>query len=56
MWDGDVKGCELSIEGAASLKFWEWSDEGDFEGAGDDLDSARSPCMILFPMCAALVP
>ena len=55
-WDGNVKGCELSIEGAASLKFRERSDEGEFEGAGDDLDSARSLCMILLPMCAALTP
>ena len=55
-WDGNVKGCELSIEGVASLKFRERSDEGEFEGAGDDLDSARSLCMILLPMCAALAP
>ena len=52
-WDSDVKGRELSIEGAAGLKFRERSDEGEFEGAGDDLDGARSPCVILLPMCAA---
>ena len=56
MWDGNMKGRELSIEGAAGLKFWEWSDEGEFEGVGDDLDSARSLCVILLPMCAALAP
>ena len=56
MWDGDVKGRELSIEGAAGLKFQEQSDEGEFEGAGDDLGSARSLCVILLPMCAALTP
>ena len=54
-WD-DVKGRKLSIEGSASLKIREWSDEGEFEGAGDDLDSARSLCVILLPMCAALAP
>ena len=51
-WDGNVKGCKLSIEGVASLKVREQSDEGEFEGVGDDLDSARSLCMILLPMCA----
>ena len=56
MWDGDMKGHKLSIEGVASLKFWEQSDEGEFEGAGDDLGSARSLCVILLPMCAALAP
>ena len=56
MWDGDMKGRKLSIEGVAGLKFQEQSDEGKFEGVGDDLDSARSPCVILLPMCAALAP
>ena len=51
-WDGDVKGHKLSIEGAAGLKFQERSDEGEFEGAGDELGSARSLCVILLPMCA----
>ena len=55
-WDGNMKGHELSIEGVASLKFREQSDEGEFEGAGDDLGSAMSLCMILLPMCAALAP
>ena len=55
-WDGNMKGRELSIEGVASLKFRERSDEGEFEGAGDDLGSARSLCVILLPMCAALTP
>ena len=56
MWDGDVKGRELSIEGVAGLKFQEQSNGGKFEGVGDDLDSARSLCMILLPMCVALAP
>ena len=51
-WDGDMKGHKLSIEGAAGLKFQERSDEGEFEGAGDELGSARSLCVILLPMCA----
>ena len=56
MWDGNMKGRELSIEGVAGLKFRERSDEGKFEGVGDDLGSARSLCVILLPMCVALAP